>query len=169
MDCITALVGVSGTNDAFDIAYSYIVPPELEGKVSVGKRVIVPFGRGNRRRTGIVVGMEVSDGKGCKEISSVIDSEPVIGEEQLELLMWLKDTVFCTYFEAFRALIPPGLGVNFVSKYRLGAKKPKKDQVSDKALGLYMSAAEAEDGDELDMILSSDLTLANELDRKSVV
>ena len=163
MDCITALVGVSGTNDAFDIAYSYIVPPELEGKVSVGKRVIVPFGRGNRRRTGIVVGMEVSDGKGCKEISSVIDSEPVIGEEQLELLMWLKDTVFCTYFEAFRALIPPGLGVNFVSKYRLGAKKPKKDQVSDKALGLYMSAAEAEDGDELDMILSSDLTLANEL------
>lgn len=163
MECITALVGVSGTNDAFDIAYSYIVPPELEGKVSVGKRVIVPFGRGNRRRTGIVVGMEVSDGKGCKEISSVIDSEPVIGEEQLELLMWLKDTVFCTYFEAFRALIPPGLGVNFVSKYRLGAKKPKKDQVSDKALGLYMSAAEAEDGDELDMILSSDLTLANEL------
>lgn len=163
MDCITALVGVSGTNDAFDIAYSYIVPPELEGKVSVGKRVIVPFGRGNRRRTGIVVGMEVSDGKGCKEISSVIDSEPVIGEEQLELLMWLKDTVFCTYFEAFRALIPPGLGVNFVSKYRLGAKKPKKDQVSDKALGLYMSAAEAEDGDELDMILSSDLSLANEL------
>ena len=163
MGCITALVGVSGTNDAFDIAYSYIVPPELEGKVSVGKRVIVPFGRGNRRRTGIVVGMEVSDGKGCKEISSVIDSEPVIGEEQLELLMWLKDTVFCTYFEAFRALIPPGLGVNFVSKYRLGAKKPKKDQVSDKALGLYMSAAEAEDGDELDMILSSDLTLANEL------
>lgn len=163
MDCITALVGVSGTNDAFDIAYSYIVPPELEGKVSVGKRVIVPFGRGNRRRTGIVVGIEVSDGKGCKEISSVIDSEPVIGEEQLELLMWLKDTVFCTYFEAFRALIPPGLGVNFVSKYRLGAKKPKKDQVSDKALGLYMSAAEAEDGDELDMILSSDLTLANEL------
>ena len=163
MDCITALVGVSGTNAAFDIAYSYIVPPELEGEVSVGKRVIVPFGRGNRRRTGIVVGMEVSDGKGCKEISSVIDSEPVIGEEQLELLMWLKDTVFCTYFEAFRALIPPGLGVNFVSKYRLGAKKPKKDQVSDKALGLYMSAAEAEDGDELDMILSSDLTLANEL------
>lgn len=163
MDCITALVGVSGTNDAFDIAYSYIVPPELEGKVSVGKRVIVPFGRGNRRRTGIVVGIEVSDGKGCKEISSVIDSEPVIGEEQLELLMWLKDTVFCTYFEAFRALIPPGLGVNFVSKYRLGAKKPKKDQVSDKALGLYMSAAEAEDGDELDMILSSDLTLTNEL------
>lgn len=44
-----------------------------------------------------MVGMEVSDGKGCKEISSVIDSEPVIGEEQLELLMWLKDTVFCTY------------------------------------------------------------------------
>lgn len=163
MDCITALVGVSGTNAAFDIAYSYIVPPELEGEVSVGKRVIVPFGRGNRRRTGIVVGMEVSDGKGCKEISSVIDSEPVIGEEQLELLMWLKDTVFCTYFEALRALIPPGLGVNFVSKYRLGAKKPKKDQVSKKALGLYMSAAEAEDGDELDMILSSDLTLANEL------
>ena len=163
MDCITALVGVSGTSAAFDIAYSYIVPPELEGEVSVGKRVIVPFGRGNRRRTGIVVGMEVSDGKGCKEISSVIDSEPVIGEEQLELLMWLKDTVFCTYFEAFRALIPPGLGVNFVSKYRLGAKKPKKDQVSEKALGLYMSAAEAEDGDELDMILSSDLTLANEL------
>ncbi len=164
MDAACALVGVSGTSPAFDIGYSYAVPLRLRGTVSEGKRVIVPFGKGSRRRIGIVIGMEeASDISGIKEISSVIDDDPVIGKEQLELLLWMKETVFCTYFEALRALIPPGLGVDFVSSYRLTAKKPKRGQVSDRALGLYISACEADGSGELGMILSSEPAVAAEL------
>ncbi len=164
MSEITAHVGVSGTSFAFDIPYTYSVPEHLCGMIRPGVRVIVPFGRGNRRRIGIV--LDISEGgadEKCKDISSVIDSEPVIGDEQMKLLLWMKETVFCTYFEAFRTLIPPGLGMSFVSKFRLSQRKPKKGEVSDKALGLYMSACEAADGNELDMILSSDRKACDEL------
>lgn len=164
MNAACALVGVSGTSSAFDTAFSYAVPLNLRDRVCSGKRVIVPFGRGNRRRIGIVLGIEeTSDISGLKEISSVIDEEPVIGREQLELLMWMKETVFCTYFEAFRTLIPPGLGMELTSRYRLSDKKPKKGQVSDKAFGLYMSACEADDRSSLGLILSSEPALAAEL------
>lgn len=164
MNEITAQVGVSGTSYAFDIPYTYLVPEHLKDTVRAGMRVIVPFGRGNRRRIAIVLETDTGgDVSGCKEISSVIDSEPVIGEEQMKLLMWMRETVFCTYFEAFRTLIPPGLGMSFTAKFRLTGKKPKKGDVSDRALGLYMSAAEAEDGGELNMLIDSERTAAEEL------
>ncbi|MDE7293892.1 MAG: hypothetical protein K2N72_05665, partial [Oscillospiraceae bacterium] len=47
------LVGVSGTSYAFDGLYSYTAPDD--SGLLPGMRVIVPFGRGNRRRVGIVV------------------------------------------------------------------------------------------------------------------
>lgn len=161
---VTARVGVSGTSFAFDIAYSYAVPDDLRDTVCAGKRVIVPFGRGNRRRIAVVLDTVTEEQTGSlKEICSVIDDGPIIGEEQLRLLHWLKDTVFCTYFEAFRTLIPPGMGMSFTAKYRLMPKKPHKGEVSPRAYGLYMSALEAEDGGELNMLVGSDLTAASEL------
>lgn len=159
-----AKVGVSGTSAAFDIAYTYLIPEALESTLAAGMRVIVPFGRGNRRRMGIVLELlDAPDSDKCKEICSIADSEPVIGEEQLKLLMWMRETVFCTYFEAFRTLIPPGMGVSFTAKYSLSVKKPQKGQVSDKAYALYMSALDTADGSELEKLVESDMTSATEL------
>lgn len=159
---LAAKAGVSGTAFAFDIPYTYLIPDELADKAVPGARVIVPFGRGSRPRIAVILELCEDDTEKCKSISSVIDSEPVIGEEQMKLLLWMHDTVFCTYFEAFRTLIPPGLGVSFTVKYSLG-KKPRKEQVSKKALALYMAAADAEDGDELEKLIGSDRVSAAEL------
>ncbi|MCM1577699.1 MAG: primosomal protein N' [Ruminococcus sp.] len=170
---MVAEVGVSGTGFAFDELYSYSVPEGME--ILPGMRVIVPFGRGNRRRVGIVVRTgeggenaerEAGAGSGAavrklKEIAAAADKEPVLGDEQLQLLCRLRDTTFCTYYEALGALIPPGLGITFTARYRLTGKKPKKGQVSQSALGLYTSAAEA-DGC-VDLIISSDPNAAEEL------
>ena len=163
-----ARIGVCGTSFAFDIGYSYILPSHLAAWAKAGMRVIVPFGRGNRRRIGIIIGIEdpQDDCSALKPISSVIDKEPVLNEEQMKLLLWMKDTVFCTYFEAFRTLIPPGLNMTFTSKYKLSQKKPNANDVSPKAMGLYMSALEAADGSEQDLILSSDRALLEELINK---
>ncbi|MDE6594007.1 MAG: primosomal protein N' [Oscillospiraceae bacterium] len=178
------LVGVSGTSYAFDSLYSYTAPDD--SGLLPGMRVIVPFGRGNRRRVGIVV--RVSEGapngenpfddggslnevnygdnshderRQLKEIAAVADKEPILGDEQLSLLCWLKDTTFCTYYEALGALIPPGLGISFTARYKLTGKKPKKGQVSAEAMGLYASAAEAEGC--IDMLIASDPKAAEEL------
>lgn len=161
-------MGVSGTSFAFDQAYSYSVPDNLADKAVPGSRVIVPFGRSDRRRVGIIVGVctDTENVENLKAVSSVVDNTPIIGDEQLKLLLWLRDTVFCTYYEAFRTLIPPGLGVSFTQKYRLSPKKPKKGELSDKAMGLYLSASETDDGGELAMMISEDGKSASELIEK---
>lgn len=161
-------MGVSGTSFAFDQAYSYSVPQELADTAVCGSRVIVPFGRSDRRRVGIIVEVcpDTEDTDRLKAVSSVVDKTPIIGDEQLRLLLWLRETVFCTYYEAFRTLIPPGLGVSFVQKYRLSPKKPKKGELSEKAMGLYLSASETDDGGELAMMISEDSGSAVELMEK---
>ncbi|MDY3792430.1 MAG: primosomal protein N' [Oscillospiraceae bacterium] len=168
MNGLSVQVGVSGTSFAFDQAYSYSVPDHLAEKAVPGVRVIVPFGRSDRRRVGIIVGVctDTENVESLKSISSVVDNTPIIGDEQLRLLLWLRDTVFCTYYEAFRTLIPPGLGVSFTQKYRLSPKKPKKGELSDKAMGLYLSASETDDGGELAMMISEDGKSASELIEK---
>ncbi len=165
---MTVQVGVSGTSFAFDRGYSYTVPDELAHKASVGVRVIVPFGRSDRRRVGIIVGVsrDADESDKLKAVSSFIDDSPVIGEEQMKLLLWLRETVFCTYYEAFRTLIPPGLGVSFEQKYRLMQKKPKKGELSDSAMGLYLSLSETDDGTELSVMISNDRKSADELIEK---
>ncbi|WP_432649402.1 replication restart helicase PriA [Huintestinicola sp.] len=168
MNGLSVQVGVSGTSFAFDQAYSYSVPDNLADKAVPGSRVIVPFGRSDRRRVGIIVGVctDTENVEGLKAVSSVVDNTPIIGDEQLKLLLWLRDTVFCTYYEAFRTLIPPGLGVSFTQKYRLSPKKPKKGELSDKAMGLYLSASETDDGGELAVMISEDGKSASELIEK---
>lgn len=156
-----AHVGINDAAFAFDRAYSYIVPEGLD--VSAGRRVVVPFGRGDRRRIGIVLDTyESEDAEGMKEISSLIDSSDLLNEEQLSLLERIKDTAMCTYSEALRVLIPPGLGVDLSAEYRLG-EEPGPDDCSQKARDLYFSALNAEDKKEQELILSSDKTCLKEL------
>ena len=55
-----AAVAVSNTSLYFDRRYKYIVPTELEEIVRPGCRVIVPFGKGNRKRIGVVVRLDLA-------------------------------------------------------------------------------------------------------------
>ena len=51
-----ARVAVSSVPYAADRLYTYLVPDELIGSAEVGKRVTIPFGRGNRRVEGFARG-----------------------------------------------------------------------------------------------------------------
>lgn len=117
-----AEVAVENTAAPFDKLYSYTVPPDAEPILLPGCRVSVPFGRGNRRRTGLV--LEVSRrGEapgGLKELSEILDPVPLLEEEGLFLLRYLKSHTFCGWFDALRALIPAGLGVRGKMMVSLG-------------------------------------------------
>lgn len=114
-----ALVAVEKTAYSFDMLYSYIIPRELCGSVSAGMRVAVPFGRGNRRRIGLVFSVESGTERPdrLKELLFAVDSEPCVSEELLKLCRWLRDNTFCTYFDAFRAILPPGLSFSLRTHY----------------------------------------------------
>ena len=50
---LVAKIALEGATFAFDKLYTYAIPPEMQGKVLKGMRVLVPFGRGNLKKQGI--------------------------------------------------------------------------------------------------------------------
>jgi len=70
-------------------------------------------------RTGGVSGRE-----GLKPLLEVVDPAPLVDSEGLELLEYLKEHTFCTYYEALRLLLPAGLGVRYRTLYTAGNLPP---------------------------------------------
>lgn len=115
-----AAVAVENTLYAFDALYSYEIPAELSEKVTDGVRVVVPFGRGNKKRIGLVISVtEELPASKTKPIEGVVDEQPVLNGELLRLCVWIRDNTFCTYFDAFRTILPPGLGFSLKTLYTL--------------------------------------------------
>ncbi len=116
-----ALVAVEGLVYHFDAPYSYKIPFELENSALEGCRVMVPFGNGNKKKQGLILSVkplfELEKGVKLKAISSVIDKKPLFSEEMLELVLWLKENIFCTLFEAAKAMLPAGIGLNYVASF----------------------------------------------------
>lgn len=94
----------------------------MEDKINVGIRVLVPFGKGNRKRIAVIIRIDEvtnEDLSKFKPISSIIDNDSLLNEEMIDLMLWIRNTTLCTYFDAFRTLIPIGFSVNFTTKYLL--------------------------------------------------
>ena len=88
-----------------DKIFHYGIPEALHEKLEPGKRVWVPFR--DKQAIGIIVGLsDESDVRDVKEISSVIDEEPIISKEMLNLANWIKDTYLCSWGEAASAMVP---------------------------------------------------------------
>lgn len=121
-----AKVALSNASYSYDMEYSYSISEELENMVNAGSRVLVPFGRGNRKRIGFVTRTYFKEehDPALKPIISAIDNTPCVNDELLKIIIWLKENTFCTYFEALSTVIPKGLGINFNQKYILASKEP---------------------------------------------
>lgn len=112
-----AEIYVENTAYHFDLAYTYLLPDEFSAAVP-GCRVLVPFGSGNRVRQGIITQLvSIGSSKGLKTVKQLIDKEPLVSAEMLELILWLKERTFCTVFEAFRAVLPAGITNKTVETY----------------------------------------------------
>lgn len=116
-----AQVAVENTVYHFDKLFTYRVPEELIRRVSPGVRVTVPFGAGNRERVGMVFALGGQEDGRLKEMASVLDREPVLDEEALELAAWMKNRYYCTLFEAVKLMIPAGLQFRLKDSYVLSA------------------------------------------------
>ena len=107
---LIALVAVDGTVFHIDKPYSYLIPENLSTSVKIGCRVTVPFGGGNRKRQGLVLGFSDSkDLEKLKPIIELIDSEPILSDKMLSLVKWVKNHYFCTYYDVVKAVLPPGI------------------------------------------------------------
>jgi primosomal protein N' (replication factor Y) len=92
--------------------FAYAVPAGLAERVRPGVRVRVPFGP--RRVIGLVdaVGDEGADaagGRRLRDVLEVLDDEPVLGAELLDLCRWIADYYVAPIGFVHRAALPPGL------------------------------------------------------------
>ena len=93
--------------------FTYQVPVGLSASVSVGSRVVVPFGRG-KFYTGIVVALTPVAPEQTfeiKAIASVPDGGPVVRHPQLKLWDWMSAYYLCTRGDVMRAALPAGLKI----------------------------------------------------------
>ncbi len=114
-------IAVQAGTFAIDKLYDYIVPQPLEGQVQVGCRVLVPFGRGNKKVEGMVLLLrpEGQDTSKLKAVAELLDAAPVLDAEQIRLAVWLKERLYCTFFDCLRLMLPSGLWFRRNEVYRL--------------------------------------------------
>ena len=105
-----AQAAVNDANIHFDRLYSYCVPPRLAGRLWPGSMVLVPFGRGNKPRMAVVLDVqEVEDAPdNLKTLLDAAPEEARLTPDLMELVRFLKERTFCTWFEAVKAVIPYG-------------------------------------------------------------
>ena len=90
--------------------FTYAVPEDLRGRVAPGRRVVVPLGR--RREVGVVVALagecELA-AKRVRAVAQVLDEEPIVGADLLELTRWMAGYYACSWGEALAAALPAAL------------------------------------------------------------
>lgn len=82
----------------------------MQSGAQVGVRVLVPFGR-NKTYLGIVARLhdEKPQGYEVKEISQVMDAEPIVTPQQLRLWQWIADYYLSPIGDVYKAALPAGL------------------------------------------------------------
>lgn len=119
-----ARVAVEKTAYHFDREFDYCVPNGLLEAAVPGCRVLVPFGNANARRLGIILELvDVEENKELKAIAAVLDQAPLLSDEGIRLLFWLKQRYFCTLFDAVRLLLPAGMHLRLHTGYRCHPQK----------------------------------------------
>lgn len=91
-------------------SFTYALPPEMDGQVQIGCRVVVSFGR-KKFYTGIVRNVHYLKPQEyeVKDVSAVLDEHPILVPLQFRFWEWLADYYLCTQGDVYKAALPSGL------------------------------------------------------------
>ena len=97
------------SHEKVDRPFQYRIPEKLKSLVRSGTRVTIPFGAGNRERTGYVV--EVTDRAEIdpdriKEITGIIKDSVSAESQLIGLAWWMKETYGSTMNQALKTVLP---------------------------------------------------------------
>jgi primosomal protein N' (replication factor Y) len=105
-----------------DRVFTYLVPAGLVGKIQVGVRVLVPFGR--QIISGFVIGLMASADGELKAVHEVLDDEPLFPAGVLTLYRWVAEYYQHPLGEVIQTALPAGLTVKNRHLDRFGAVRP---------------------------------------------
>lgn len=109
MSKLYADIIINISHEAVDRAFQYIIPESLEGVITEGMEVTVPFGGGNTLRKGYVVGISDKpnwDEDKLKCIESYNAKAVGLEGKTLELAAWMKKRYGSTMIVAMQTVLP---------------------------------------------------------------
>ncbi len=104
-------VVVDNTSSNTDKFYTYTVPEEYRKDIGIGKKVLVPFGIGNKLIEGIIVNISNKTGieyKKIKPLKIVFNNDPILSENLIKLSFWMRDKYLAQYSDVLRTMMPSG-------------------------------------------------------------
>ncbi len=129
--------------------FTYRISEAVTGKVTVGARLIVPFGR--RRLTGYCVALHSEldeeidlDEKKIREVMEVVDEEPLLTSEILELTQWAAGYYASSWGEMLKASLPAGINslIETVLTTTAGST-PFPDELTETELSVFGAVRES--------------------------
>ena len=113
-----------------NIPYEFNIPKDLQEDIAIGMRVVVPFGQGDRRVQGFITALKnEADYKGqLKEIIDIMDLEPVLNTELIQLGEWMAQTTYSFRISSYQTMLPAVLRARYQKFVKL------IDTVSDEKL-----------------------------------
>jgi primosomal protein N' (replication factor Y) len=88
--------------------FLYAIPDRLASRAMVGSRIMVPFR--SRTVTGYIVGKEPAGQEiSVKEITEIVDPEPLFHERLVPFFQWMADYYLCPIGRLIQSALPGGL------------------------------------------------------------
>ena len=93
--------GAKKLNRTFD----YNIPEELKDLILVGSKVIVPFGKGEKKEEAFVAKLKEKSEFANKDIIKI---EENLTDKQIELAKWMAKRYFCNVSDCIKLMLTPG-------------------------------------------------------------
>jgi len=98
---------------------TYFVPPEMDGEIAIGLRVVVQLQK-EKLYTGIISSIGIVKPEyETKPILSILDKVPIVHPSHLKFWEWISQYYLCSVGEVMTAALPSGLKLNSESKILL--------------------------------------------------
>ena len=97
---------------AIDKTFTYNIPINLEDKVKVGIRVLVPFG--NRKLEGFIMNIgDIKTEYKIKDIIDIVDEEEVLTEELIYLGKYMSRKTLSSLISCYQTMLPKALKASY--------------------------------------------------------
>ena len=89
--------------------FTYGLPEQWVGRVSMGVRVLVPLGKSKHYIAMAVKVHQTEPEMKWKQIEQVLDEQPVVREQQMRLWQWISEYYMSPIGDVFKAAMPSGM------------------------------------------------------------
>lgn len=100
------------SHESVDRPFTYRIPRALQGKLQTGMSVLVPFGKGDRKRQGYIIAFRDSvsfDESKVKEIEGITDEDMAVDAILVRLAGWIRKQYGSTMITALKTVLPAKL------------------------------------------------------------